>query len=315
MFRDSDGIWQTDVAESPDLADFSKFDHQPYMFRIAKEGGQIAYRTDLYSRCQIGKGTFDPEGKPYSGNYIDLDGTKSCSVVIDPETVTRNFQESVWPEQEFVPEEEFWNGEFTPGRPVPNRVEDLVIYELHVGALGFGKDRPGNLEDAIQLFDYLVDLGVNAVELLPMSEFEGWAEWGYGTSHYFALEYSAGGRDQVKHFVRECHRHGIAVFLDVVYNHYHHNAERAQWAYDSDTPEWNIYYWYEGNASDYSWSEGGYVDNMSTGFAPASKKKWSGRCLLAVQPPSSKSSTSTASGSIRPLQCTCTMCFTLMADR
>lgn len=268
MFRQEDGIWQTDMAISPQLEDFSQFDHKPYMFRITKEGGQIAYRTDLYSRCQIGKGNINPQGQSYSGSSTELDGTKSCSVVVDPDTVTRNFQEDVWPEIEFVPEEEFWRDEFRDDRSVPSRVEDLVIYELHIGALGYGNDRPGNFEDAINLLDYLVDLGVNAVELLPMSEFRDEVNWGYETSHYFALEYSAGGRDQLKHFVRECHRRGIAVILDVVYNHFNPDGERAQWCYDSDAPEQNIYYWYEGRASDYSWPEGGYVDNLSTGYAP-----------------------------------------------
>lgn len=267
MTRGEDGVWQTEV-----LPDFSKYDHKPYMFRITKEGGQVAYRTDLYSRCQIGSGNFDPEGEPFNGTITQLDGTKSCSAVVDPETVARNFNEDVWPEHEFISEEEFWQDEFTPGQPVPSRVEDLIIYELHVGALGFGKDRPGNFADAMELLDYLTDLGVNAVELLPVSEFEGWASWGYGTSHYFAQEYSAGGRDKFKHFIRECHRRGIAVIMDVVYNHYHHNSERAEWAYDSDIPEHNIYHWYEGRASDYPNFDppghGGYVDNMSTGYAP-----------------------------------------------
>ena len=50
-----------------------------------------------------------------------------------------------------------------------------------------------------------------------------------------AIEYSGGGPHQFKHFVRECHRRGIAVLLDVVYNHFIHDAERAQWMYDSNT--------------------------------------------------------------------------------
>lgn len=273
LSREKDGVWESKI-----LPNFSQYDHKPYMFRITKEGGQIVYRTDLYSRCQIGSGKFDPQGGHFSGKITELDGTKSCSVAIDPETVAKNFKEDVWPEHEFIPAEEFWKDEFSSGKPLPQQVEDLVIYELHVGALGFGKKRPGNFEDAIGLLDYLTDLGVNAVELLPVSEFEGWAQWGYGTSHYFAFEYSAGGRDQLNHFIRECHRRGIAVIMDVVYNHYHHHAERAQWAYDSDNPEHNIYYWYEGTASDYSEFDrnveesrrgnGGYVDNESTGLAP-----------------------------------------------
>jgi 1,4-alpha-glucan branching enzyme len=58
------------------------------------------------------------------------------------------------------------------------------------------------------------------------------------------------------------------VILDVVYNHFNPDGERAEWYYDSEAPEQNIYYWYEGRASDYSWPEGGYVDNLSTGYAP-----------------------------------------------
>jgi len=60
-----------------------------------------------------------------------------------------------------------------------------VIYELHVNALGFGRQDAGTLQDAMHLLPYLSDLGVNAVELLPMSEFSGGEGWGYGDSHYF----------------------------------------------------------------------------------------------------------------------------------
>lgn len=274
MFCREEGVWQTDTS-NPSLADFSKLDHRPYMFRVTKDNGKVVYRTDLYSRCQIGRGQFNPQGKPYTGSPEQLDGSKSCSVVVDPERVSQEFcQDYLVPESQCISAEEFWRDEFTPGRPVPKRVEDLVIYELHVGALGYGKARPGNFEDAIGLLDYLVDLGVNAVELLPIAEFRDQANWGYETSHYFALENSAGGPHQLKHFVKECHRRGIAVILDVVYNHYSPDADRAQWAYDSDAHERNIYYWYEGNPSTYrypnggSFPEGGYIDNMSTGYAP-----------------------------------------------
>ena len=132
-----------------------------------------------------------------------------------------------------------------------------MIYELHVDGLGLDRGAAdGTLEDAMRLLDYLVDLGVNAIELMPMSEFQDRTGWGYSTSHYMAVEYSGGGRDQFKHFVRECHRRGIAVILDVVYNHYTFDSERAEWAYDSNTPENNIYYWYEGRASDYPQPDG-----------------------------------------------------------
>ncbi|NBD32841.1 MAG: alpha-amylase [Cyanobacteria bacterium] len=269
MSRQTDGIWETDRA--PELTHFSTFNRTPYMYRVTKDNGDITYKTDIYSRCQMGKGIIDPANPndpPFSEDYRELDGAVSCSVVIDTETITEDLEENFSPEQVFIPQDQFWQNEFNRDRALPRRVEDLVIYEMHLGALGYGEDRPGNFEDAIRLIPYLVDLGVNAVELLPMSEFRDEYNWGYETSHYFALEYSAGGRDQLKHFVRECHRQGIAVILDVVYNHYSPDVGRAEWAYDSDAPEKNIYYWYEGNASDYPSPDGGYVDNVSTGFAP-----------------------------------------------
>jgi 1,4-alpha-glucan branching enzyme len=170
--------------------------------------------------------------------------------VKDPDLVCREFKEPVYPEQNWQTLEEFWGGTSSTLVSRPNRVQDLVIYELHVGALGFGKpnNEPGTLEDAVHFLDHLQLLDVNSVELLPMSEFGGGgAGWGYSTSHYFAIEYSGGGRDKYKHFVRECHRRGNAVIVDVVFNHYAHDAERAEWMYDC--PVWaddeNIYYWYQ----------------------------------------------------------------------
>jgi 1,4-alpha-glucan branching enzyme len=210
-----------------------------------------------------------------------LDGSVSCSVVKDPDEVCRLFEEDVYPEQHWQTAEDFWATGASPATSIPNRVEDLVIYELHIGALGFGKaeNEPGTLGDAIGFLDHLQELGVNAVELLPLAEFGGGGQnWGYATSHYFAIEYAGGGRDKYKHFIRECHRRGMAVILDVVFNHYSHNAERAEWMYDSNQHQSNIYYWYEGHPDDYAdfnghvaperRGQGGYVDNLSTGWAP-----------------------------------------------
>lgn len=274
MSKADDGIWATEVTGTG-LQSFRKFDHAPFMFRVTKDDGSIAYRTDLYSRCQIGYGTQRPDpDQPYVGRTQDLDGTVSCSVVVDPDLVTQAVDpvEPVWPETRWLTTSEFWGSE-AGYPPRPRRIEDLVIYELHVGALGFSKpvDKPGTIADAVRLLPYLQDLGVNAVELLPMSEFGGGGGgWGYATSHYFAIEYAGGGRDQYKWFIRECHRRGITVILDVVYNHYNHHADRAEWMYDTNDHSRNPYYWYEGSVGDYPESnrEGGYVDNLSTAWAP-----------------------------------------------
>jgi 1,4-alpha-glucan branching enzyme len=260
----ADGIW-----EGGPQGDFEIFKSLPYMYRIVNAQGQTVYRTDIFSRSQIGKGAINPAEANWPGTVDTLDGTVSCSVVIDPDMVRGSFESTpAGEEPDLVPAEQFWATEFTLGLPVPTRLGDLVIYELHIGSLGFGKAKPGSLSDAMTFLDHLVDLGVNAVELLPMAEFSGNVGWGYGDSHHFCVESSAGGRDKYRHFVRDCHRRGIAVIQDVVYNHYDNEAERAQWQYDSTNPEQNIYYWYEGHASDHAFRDGGYLDNGSTGYTP-----------------------------------------------
>jgi len=264
LSQSTQGIWEGEAAGA-----FEAFKGLPYMYRIVNAQGKTVFRTDIFSRSQIGKGALNPASHGWPGTVETLDGTVSCSVVIDSDVVRRGFASTLAGAQpDLIPAEEFWAKEFTHGLPVPTRIEDLVIYELHVGSLGFGNARPGDLSDALAFLDYLAALGINAVELLPMAEFSGNASWGYGDSHHFCIESSAGGRDKYRHFVRECHRRGIAVIQDVVYNHYDNQAERSQWQYDSISPEDNIFYWYEGQPSNYASPDGGYLDNGSSGFTP-----------------------------------------------
>lgn len=264
LSRATDGIW-----EGSPPGTFKAYMGLPYLYRIVNAQGRTVYRTDIFSRSQAGRGSINPAKAPWPGTVATLDGTVSCSVVIDPDVVRRDFAStSPGATPDLIPAEEFWATEFTDGVPVPHRCEDLVIYELHVGSLGFGGSGPGDLGDALRFLDHLVDLGVNAVELLPMAEFSGNVSWGYGDSHHCCVESSAGGRDKYRHFVRACHRRGIAVIQDVVYNHYDFEVERAQWQYDSEAPEENIYYWYEGRPADHPFPEGGYLNNGSSGFTP-----------------------------------------------
>ncbi len=280
LIRKDNGCWFSDPHDSR-LADFSTWLGVPYMYRITKDNGKVAYRTDIYSRCQIGHGDIDPKGEHYEGLLSGLAGTKSCSLVVDPNIVI-DFSKEIrdhhgkptlfFPHQNYITSEEFWKNEFTNGTVVPQKVEDLIIYQLHTAALGFGHEGVGTLDDAMAMLDHLVEMGVNAIEFLPMSEYGGKTEtWGYSTSHFFAIEFSGGGRDKFKYFVKACHQRGIAVIFDVVYNHFAHEGDRAEWLYDSDDHDKNIYYWYRGKPSDYAPElngTGGYCDNMSTGFAP-----------------------------------------------
>jgi glycosidase len=75
-------------------------------------------------------------------------------------------------------------------------LDELSIYEMHVEGLWTGNGLPGTFREAAWL-DHLVELGINAVGLLPTAEAESWT-WSYGSSHHFATEYAGGGRDQLK---------------------------------------------------------------------------------------------------------------------
>ena len=144
------GIWSVDSGTCPALGTFAQRDHAaPYMFKVTGDDGRVRYRTDLHSRCQVGRGKTDPAGKPYDGAAADLDGTKSCSVVVDPEKVQALFDEP-FPQKNWLTDQEFWKDELDPKRPVPARLEDLVIYELHVPGLGAGRPIPGGCQTRLR---------------------------------------------------------------------------------------------------------------------------------------------------------------------
>ena len=100
--------------------------------------------------------------------------------------------------------------------------DQLVIYELllrdFTGTEG-AKEGNGTLAQAIDKIGYLHQLGVNAVELMPVMEFNGNNSWGYNTNFYFSLDKAYGSPLELKKFVDECHKRGIAVILDIVLNH------------------------------------------------------------------------------------------------
>ena len=90
-----------------------------------------------------------------------------------------------------------------------------VLYELHVGTF----TPEGTFDAAVERLDHLVDLGVDAVELLPCNAFDGERGWGYDGVAWFAVHEPYGGPDGLKRFVDACHARGLGVVMDVVYNH------------------------------------------------------------------------------------------------
>ena len=95
-------------------------------------------------------------------------------------------------------------------------LRDAVIYELHVGTF----TAAGTFDGVLERLDYLCKLGVTHVELMPVAEFPGAYGWGYDGVSLFAVREQYGGPDGLKRLVDECHARGLAVLLDVVYNHF-----------------------------------------------------------------------------------------------
>ncbi|GAB3891780.1 hypothetical protein GCM10028825_30640 [Spirosoma agri] len=95
------------------------------------------------------------------------------------------------------------------------QLADYLIYELHISTF-----TPGGTFSALEeKLDYLIELGINAIELMPISQFPDGRNWGYDGVFPFAAENAYGGPTALQHMVNACHQKGIAVVLDVVYNH------------------------------------------------------------------------------------------------
>jgi glycosidase len=116
----------------------------------------------------------------------------------------------------------------------PNK-DKLVIYEVLVR--DFDSDR--NYQDLIDKIDYFKNLGINAIELMPVMEFEGNESWGYNTAYHMALDKFYGTKNKFKEFVDLCHQNGIAVILDIAFNHaFGRNPMVRMWMNDPDGDGW-----------------------------------------------------------------------------
>ena len=100
--------------------------------------------------------------------------------------------------------------------------DDLVMMEVHPGTFGLdaGEAPPATFDECIDRLDHLADLGINAIALMPVNEFPGEISLGYNPTGLYAVEQSYGGPDALKRFIDAAHARGIAVFGDVIYNHW-----------------------------------------------------------------------------------------------
>jgi 1,4-alpha-glucan branching enzyme len=149
---------------------------------------------------------------PYARKVLDPDNDKYISAATYPENMTYP-EGAIGMVSVFRIQQETFNWQITDFQ-VPSR-DNLVIYEL---LLRDFTDR-GDINGAMEKLDYLRSLGVNAIELMPVQEFDGNDSWGYNPAFFFAMDKAYGTDKMYKEFIDACHQRGIAVILDVVYNH------------------------------------------------------------------------------------------------
>lgn len=128
-----------------------------------------------------------------------------------------------------------------------------VIYELHVGTFNRpDAATPGTFDTAIDKLDYLKELGVTTIELMPVTSMAYSNGWGYAPNYIFSVESMLGGRHGLMAFVRACHERGIAVLLDVVYNHFYGDSDLWQFDGWSENNRGGIYF-YNDKRGDTPW--------------------------------------------------------------
>ena len=130
-----------------------------------------------------------------------------------PDPASRFQPEDVHGPSEVIDPHAFdWNDDAWRGRPW----EEAAIYELHVGTF----TPEGSFRAAEQKLDYLRELGITAIELMPLADFPGRRNWGYDGVLQYAPDSSYGHPEDLKHLVQAAHSKGMMIFLDVVYNHF-----------------------------------------------------------------------------------------------
>ncbi len=132
--------------------------------------------------------------------------------------------------------------------------DDLVIYEMHIGTFaGVRRRQGGTFDRAIGRLPHLRELGVGAIQVMPPFEFPGDVSWGYNPAHPFAIDSGYGGPDAFKRFIRAAHDAGIAVIVDVVYNHLG-PSDLDLWRFDGwHHGEWGGIYFYNDHRAETPW--------------------------------------------------------------
>ena len=162
---------------------------------ISLESGQNSYWDKII-----------PEVSPGALYKIRLNQNKEL-----PDPASRSQPDGVHSWSEVIDNDFSWQDENWSGLPA----SEMIVYELHVGTFS----PEGTFEAIISKLDHLKELGVNTIEIMPVAQVPGSRNWGYDGVYPYATQSSYGGADGLKKLVEACHQNGIAVILDVVYNH------------------------------------------------------------------------------------------------
>jgi len=151
---------------------------------------------------------FSGGARPRTKYFYLLNGKQ-----VRPDPASRFQPEGMDGPSEVVDPDEFkWKDQGWSGIPL----EKMILYEIHTGTF----TREGTFEAIIPYLDYLrKDLGVTAIELMPVGQFPGKRNWGYDGTYLYAPQNSYGGPNGLKSVINVCHQKGLAAILDVVYNH------------------------------------------------------------------------------------------------
>lgn len=191
MYRDdAAGVWWITITG---LDPTKEYAFQYYMGKTGESSFRVA---DPYSRKIL-----DPSNDHYiAESTYPASGRKYPDGAIGIVSVFKTVEESYnWKVTNFE---------------IPSR-DNLVIYEMLLRDF----TDAGDLKGAMDKLDYLESLGVNAIELMPIQEFTGNDSWGYNPAFFFAMDKAYGTDKMYKEFIDACHERGMAVILDVVYNH------------------------------------------------------------------------------------------------
>jgi 1,4-alpha-glucan branching enzyme len=158
-----------------------------------------------------------------------------------------------------------------------------VIYELHTGTFNDRPGgRPGSFRSVMRKLDYLQDLGVNVLELMPAMEFAADFSWGYNPANIFAIESAYGGPRALKRLVRAAHQRGLAVLFDAVYNHFG-PSDLDLWQFDgwSENEKGGIYFYNdERSATPWGDTRPDYGRRQVRDYIRANVRYWLEECLL-----------------------------------